>query len=93
VPWKTLKPTHNNARLAVVNLAIVEKTPGAYFSYIFCGKNFGENSAQIFPLKNVGENWNYLRKNCFPRNSEENSAENYFPRKKMYEKSAPGGVV
>jgi hypothetical protein len=35
------------------------------------------------PRKNVRENYN------FPKNSEENSTENDFPRKKMTEKLAP----
>jgi hypothetical protein len=59
---------------------------GADFSYIFSGENFGENSAEIFPLKNVGENWNFPQKKfqkiVSPRNSKENSAEI------MYKKSA-----
>jgi hypothetical protein len=61
-------------------------THGADFLHIFSG----ENSAENFPPKNVGKNWNFPRKKflkiVFPRNS----AENHFPRKKMYEKSAPG---
>jgi hypothetical protein len=59
---------------------------GPIFRTFFSGENFGENSAEIFPLKNVGENWNFLRKKfqniVSPKNSEENSAENHFPRKK-----------
>jgi hypothetical protein len=63
-------------------------TWGRFFVHFFGGK-FRENSAEIFPLKNVGENWNYLRK----------SFEKLFPqeiprkipfRKKIYETSAPG---
>jgi hypothetical protein len=37
--------------------------------YIFSSGNFGENSAENFPHKNVGENWNFLQKkfqkSCF----------------------------
>jgi hypothetical protein len=37
--------------------------PGAdFFRTFFLGKILDENSAEIFPLKNVEENWNFLRK-------------------------------
>jgi hypothetical protein len=36
--------------------------PWADFSYIFSGENFGENSAENFPPKNVGKKWNFPRK-------------------------------
>jgi hypothetical protein len=62
---------------------------GANFPYIFSGQNFGENSAENFTPKNVGEKWNFQRKKLwkivFPRKID-------FPRKKMYEKSAPDYV-
>jgi hypothetical protein len=55
--------------------------PGAYFGTLFRGKFRGKLSP-----KNVGENWNFpqkkFRKIVFPGNSEENSAESDFLRKK-----------
>jgi hypothetical protein len=39
--------------------------PGADFSYIFCGENFGENSAENFSPKNVKKKWNFPRKKVF----------------------------
>jgi hypothetical protein len=33
-----------------------------HYCTFFSGENFGENSAEIFPLKNVGENLNFPRK-------------------------------
>jgi hypothetical protein len=35
---------------------------GPIFCTIFYGKNFGENSAENFPPKNVGKIWNFPRK-------------------------------
>jgi hypothetical protein len=70
-------------------------TLGPIFRTFFSGENFGENSTENFPPKNVGKKkWNFPRKKfrkiIFPRNSTEFSAESDFPRKKMYKKSAPG---
>jgi hypothetical protein len=69
-------------------------TPGADFSYIFSGENFGENSEGKFSPNNVGKKRNFpqkkFKKIVFPRNSTEFSAESDFPRKKMYQKLAPG---
>jgi hypothetical protein len=54
---------------------------GRFFVH-FCRGKFCGN----FSPKNVGENWKSplkkFRKIVFPRNSEENSAENHFSRKK-----------
>jgi hypothetical protein len=66
---------------------------GPIFRTFFLRKFWGKFRGN-FPPKNVGENWNILWKKFWkivsPRNSEENSAESDFPRKKMYEKSTPG---
>jgi hypothetical protein len=45
--------------------------PGANFSYIFCGKILGENSAEIFPPKNGKRKLEFsaekVLKNKFPQ--------------------------
>jgi hypothetical protein len=60
-----------------------ELSAGADFSYLFTPKN----SAEKFPPKNVGENWNFPRKKLqkivFPKNSVENSVEITFRGKKL----------
>jgi hypothetical protein len=58
-------------------LSLGNSLPGVDFSYIFSGENFGENLRKNFPQK------------CCEKM--EFSAESDFPRKKMYEKLAPGG--
>jgi hypothetical protein len=45
-----------NAGVVFVNLEVVVLAPGADFSYIFSGENFGENSAENFPQKMLGKN-------------------------------------
>jgi hypothetical protein len=56
-------------------------TPGADFSYIFSGENFGENSAENFPPKNVGE-MEFFQK--IPQN---------FPRKFFLRKIGPRFIL
>jgi hypothetical protein len=67
-----------------------------HFFVLFAGKILGKILRKFSP-KNVGENWNFPRKKfqkiVSPRNSEENYAENHFPQKKMYEKSATDEFV
>jgi hypothetical protein len=43
----------------------VPQKPGADFSYIFFGENFGENSAENFPTKNVGEKMEFSAEKKF----------------------------
>jgi hypothetical protein len=68
-------------------------TSGADFLYIFSGENSAENFAENFPQKcweKIEFSAEKVLKIVFPRNSAEFSAESDFPRKKMYEKLAPG---
>jgi hypothetical protein len=75
----------------------VRVTPGADFSYIFSGENFGENSrenfgensAENFPPKNGGKKCNFLLKKSWKIVFQEILRN--FPREKMYEKMAPDG--
>jgi hypothetical protein len=67
--------------------------PGANFSYIFSGENFGENSAENFTPKMLGKNWIFFGK-IFEKSFFQEIPRNFlrkviFPRKKMYEKLAP----
>jgi hypothetical protein len=58
-------------------------TSGRFLVHFFRGKFQGKFRGNFSP-KNVGENWNFsrkmFRKITSPRNSEESSAENHFPR-------------
>jgi hypothetical protein len=70
----------------------VETQLGPIFQTFFPGKISGENSAETFPLKNAGENWNFplkkFQKIISPRNSEENSAEKNYENRPLVRKGA-----
>jgi hypothetical protein len=57
-----------NAGVVFVNLEVVVLAPGADFSYIFYGENFGENSAENFPpQKKVGKKMEFFRGKSFEK--------------------------
>jgi hypothetical protein len=60
---------------------------GLIIVHLFRGKFWGK-FRRNFSTKNVGEKM--FQKIVSPRNSKKNSKENHFPRKKMYQKLAPG---
>jgi hypothetical protein len=62
---------------------------GSIFRTFYSGENFGENSAENFPQKMLGKNGIFRGKSFEKSFFQEISAESDFPRKKMYEKSAP----
>jgi hypothetical protein len=56
---------------------------GPIFRTFFSGENFGENSAENVPPKNVGKKWNFPRKKSFEKSFFQEIPRN-FPRKVIF---------